>query len=93
MLLRDAQEETRVVYAARRDLSGGKGNNLLLSHISEVIDNLKLLKEAKKSAWSQMSTSKERMAGLLLLVALGVANETEVDSLEALKSVLLEESP
>ncbi len=92
MLLRDAQEETRVVYTARRGLSRGI-SNLLLSHISEVIDILESLKEAKKSAWAQVSTSKERTVGLLLLVALGVANETEVDSFEALKSVLLEESP
>jgi hypothetical protein len=92
MLLRDAQGETRVVYTARRDLSRNR-SDLLLSHISEVIDILKLLKEAKKSAWSQVSTSKERTVGLLLLVALGVANETQVDSLEALNSVLLEESP
>jgi len=92
MLLRDAQEETRVVYTARRDLSRDR-SDLLLSHISEVIDILKLLREAKKPTWDQVSTSKERTVGLLLLVALGVANETQVDSLAALKSVLLEESP
>ena len=92
MLLRDAQEETRVVYTARRDLTKGR-SDLLLSHISEVIDILKLLKDAKKTTWAQLSTSKERTVGLLLLVALGVANETQVDSLEALKSILLEESP
>lgn len=92
MLLRDAQEETRVVYTARRDFSRDR-SDLLLSHISEVIDILKLLREAKKPTWARVSTSKKRTIGLLLLVALGVANETEVDSLEALKSVLLEESP
>jgi len=92
MLLRDAQEETRVVYAARRDLPRDR-SDLLLSHISEVIDILTSLQKANKSAWAQVSSSKERTVGLLLLVALGVANETKVDSLEALKSVLLEESP
>ncbi len=92
MLLRDAQEETRVVYTARRDLSRDR-SDLLLTHISEVIDILKLLREAKQPTWAQLSTSKERTVGLLLLIALGVANETQVDSLEALKSVLLEESP
>ena len=92
MLLRDAQEETRIVYSARRGLLRDRSDCLLL-HISEAIDVLKLLKEAEKSTWAQASASKERAVGLLLLVALGIANETEVDSLEALKSVLLKESP
>jgi hypothetical protein len=92
MMLRDAQEETRVVYAARKDLQGNR-IDLLLSHISEAINILKSLQEAKPSGWAHVFSSNERSVGLLLLVALGVANETKVDSLQALKSVLLEESP
>jgi hypothetical protein len=92
MLIRDAQEESRIVYNARRNLPR-EGSELLLSHISEAVDLLRSLQEAEKSAWDQVSSSKERTVGLLLLVALGVANETKVDSLVALKSVLLEESP
>jgi thymidine phosphorylase len=92
MLLRDAQEETRVVYAARQTLSKDSGD-VLLNHISEAIEILESLKTAEKSSWPQMLTSKKRAVGLLLLIALGIANETEVDSFEALKSLLLEESP
>ncbi len=92
MLLRDAQEETRVVYAARKDLQGNR-SGLLLAHISEAIDILKSLQEAKSSGWDHVFSSNERTVGLLLFVAFGVANETKVDSLQALKSVLLEESP
>ena len=73
MLLRDAQEESPVVYTAGRD-SSTDGGDLLLSHISEAIDILESLKGAKRSAWSQVSVSMERMVGLLLLVALGIAS-------------------
>ena len=92
MLLRDAQEEARVVYTARRDLAEG-GRDLILSHVSEVIEILQPLKEAEKSTWTHLPASKKRTVGLLLLVAMGLANQTQVDSLEALKSILLEESP
>lgn len=41
----------------------------------------------------QTPTDRERAVGLMLTVTLGLANELEVDSLQALRSVLLEESP
>ncbi len=91
MLLRDAQEEARVVYVARRDYASGP-EDLLLSHITEAADIFNLLKDAKRTTWEQVSIPKTRIVGLLLMVALGLANELDVDSLCALKSVFLEES-
>ena len=92
MLLRDAQEESRVLYVARRD-SAKDAENLLLSHMTEVIAILKTLQDTKRTNWDQTPTPQKRIVGLLLMVALGLANEMEIDSLQALKSVLLEESP
>jgi len=65
----------------------------LLKIFRTAIDILKALQETKEPAWAQVYASKERAVGLLPLVAFAVTNETQVDSLEALKSVLLEKSP
>jgi len=50
MLLRDAQEETRIVYTARRDYAKG-GEDLLLSHMTEATAILKSLKDVKRTTW------------------------------------------
>ncbi len=92
MLLRDAQEETRVLYAALRD-SAGHGGDPLVSHVAEAVATLEMLRGTERGDWGKTSTDWERAVGLMLLVALGLANELEVDSLQALRSVLLEESP
>ena len=92
MLLRDAQEEVRIVYTARRD-HAKSGEILLMTHITEATAILQSLKDMKQTDWNQMTTSKTRGVGLLLMVALGIANKIEIDSLQALKAVLLEESP
>ena len=92
MLLRDAQEETRVLYAARRDSKKNK-DDLLLAHMAEASSMLRTLESAKRQECGQTSEQKQRTVGLILLVGLGLANEAQVDSLEALKSVLLQESP
>ena len=92
MLPGEAQEETRIVYTARRDYAKG-GEDLLLSHMTEATAILKSLKDVKRTTCDQTSTPKTRIVGLLLMVALGLASETEVDSFFALKSMLLEESP
>ena len=92
MLLRDAQEETRVLYAARRN-SRKNSDDLLPAHMAEVSSILRTLESAKGQECGQTSEQKQRTVGLILLVGLGLANEAHVDSLEALKSVLLQESP
>jgi hypothetical protein len=92
MLLRDAQEEARVLYAALRD-SVGDGGDPLVSHVAEGAATLERLRDTERGTWGQTPKDRERAVGLMLLVALGLANELEVDSLGALRSVLLEESP
>ncbi len=92
MSLRDAQEEARVLYAALRD-STGDGGDPWVSHVAEAAATLETLRATERGNWGQTPTDRERSVGLVLLVALGLANELEVDSLQALRSVLLEESP
>ena len=92
MLLRDAQEEARIVYTARRYSAKG-GEDLLLLQMAEAADIIKELRDMKMTDWEHTHTSKTRIVGLLLLIAFGLANKMKVDSLEAFKSVLLEESP
>ena len=92
MLLRDAQEEARILYTARRD-SAQDGEDTLLSHMAEATAILKSLQHTERAKREQTPAQKARAVGLILLVGFGLANELEVDSLEALKSVLLEESP
>ena len=91
MLLRDAQEEARVVYAARRG-SGEAADEPLEPHLGEATMFLDTLRRTERSQWNELGEP-GRAVGLLLLVALGLASELEIDSLEALRSVLLAESP
>ena len=92
MLLRGAQEEARVLYAALRDSAGDDGDPLV-SHVAEAAATLETLRGTGRGEWGQTPADRNRLVGLMLLVALGLANELEVDSLAALRSVLLEESP
>ena len=92
MLPRDAQEEARILYAALRD-SAGDGGDPLVSHVAEAAATLETLRGTERGNWGQPPTDRERAVGLVLLVALGLATVLEVDSLQALRSVLLEESP
>ena len=61
--------------------------------MAEAAATLETLRGTERGSWGQTPTDRERAVGLMLLVALGLANELEVDSLGALRSVLLEESP
>lgn len=88
MLLRDAQEQARVVYAARQ-ASAKNDEDLLQAHITEIISTLKTLQNTKPTTWPQNAKD----VGLILLVALELANEMEIDSLQALESLLYKESP
>lgn len=92
MLLRDAQEQARVLYVARR-ASGGNAEDLLQTHIAEIISTLKTLQSTKRTTWPQTPSQKARDVGLMLLAALELANEMEIDSLQALESLLYKESP
>lgn len=92
MLLRDAQEEARILYAALRD-SAGDQVDPLVSQMAEAAATLETLRGTERGDWGQTPADRERAVGLMLLVALGLANELEVDSLSALKTVLLDESP
>ena len=92
MLLRDAQEQARVLYVARRD-SAGNDVDLLQAHITEIISILKMLQSTNRTTWSKALSQKTRDVGLMLLVALELANEMDIDSLEALESLLYKESP
>lgn len=92
MLVRDAQEEARILYAALRDSAGEQGDPLV-SHVAEAAACLETLRGTERGQWAQTPAGWERAVGLMLLVALGLANEVEVDSVEALRSVLHEESP
>ena len=92
MLLRGAQEEARVLYAALHDSAGDDGDPLV-SHVAEAATTLETLRGTGRGEWGKTPADRNRLVGLMLLVALGLANELEVDSLAALRSVLLEESP
>ena len=50
MLLRDAQEEARVVYSARQNTSN-EGVNLLQFHLSEVTSSLEEIHSADHLEW------------------------------------------
>ena len=61
--------------------------------MAEAVATLETLRGTERENWGKTPTDRERAVGLMLLVALGLANELEVDSLQALRSVLLGESP
>jgi len=92
MLLRDAQEQARVIYNARQNFPD-KNENLLRMHLSEVISVLEKIRMSDVLKEKVIVENLNRAVGLMLLVSLELANQLEVDSLDALKSVLLEESP
>lgn len=86
------KEEARILYAARRD-SRKNRDDLLLSHMAEVTAILRTLHSRGREEWNHLFEQKQRTIGLILLVALGLADEVQVDSLQGLRSVLLQESP
>jgi hypothetical protein len=92
MLLRDAQEEARILFAALRNAGKGE-DDLLTSHVAEAAGLLDVLKGTEPGLWCDVSAARTRTVGLVLLVGLALANALKVDSTEALKEVLLEESP
>jgi hypothetical protein len=61
-------------------------------HIAESASYLKVMSGVSDGDGSRSITNPERTVGIMLLVAFGLANEFEIDSLDALRSVLLEES-
>jgi hypothetical protein len=61
--------------------------------MTEIISLLKTLQSTKRTTWSQAPSQQARDVGLMLLVGLELANEMEIDSVGALKSLLYKESP
>lgn len=92
MLLRSAQEEARILYAARRDATSG-GGDALADHVAEAAKILEFLQRTERTNWGRALPDRTRAVGLILLVVLGLAGEFEVDSLAALESEFLKESP
>ena len=92
MLLRDAQEEARILYSALRD-STTEGNGALESHLKEALATAEKLVDAERIRWSTAVEDPSKIIGLFLLVSLGLANEFGIDSVEALRRMLLEKSP
>ncbi len=91
MLIHDAQEQVRLLYAALGNRSQGAASTPE-RHLTEAQEVLKQLTSRSGRA-EPTSESNRRSVGILLLAAFGIASHLEVDSLDALKSVLLEESP
>jgi hypothetical protein len=92
MLLRDAQEQVRVLNAARRDFVGGR-QHPLATDLADLAVVLERLGGGSAAVWGASIVDKEQTVGLMLLAALGVANELEVDGAEALRATLLKQSP
>ncbi len=92
MLLREAQEQVRVLNAAIRNSTGGRADRLA-AQVSEAGDTLRRLADRDPSEWTDLVANKDKTVGLMLIVVLGVANELGVDALEAMQATLIEESP
>ncbi len=92
MLLRDAQEEVRVLGTALRD-SAATERDPLCSQVATASALLRSLKAEDRADWGETVEDRAKAVGILMLVALGLANEFAVDSAEALKASLLEASP
>lgn len=92
MLLRDVQEEVRVRYAAIRDSAEDAGDPLVL-HVAGAAAILEKLRATERGNWGRTTADRENAVGLVLPAVLGLANELEVDSLQALRSVSLGASP
>lgn len=72
MLLRNAQEEARVLYAARRDSISG-GGDALAAHVAEAAKTFELLQRTERANWGRALPDRTRAVGLILLVVLGLA--------------------
>jgi len=92
MLFRDVQEDARILYLARKNSQVGEGD-LLLKHLTELSHLIQWAQNAEQKQWKNKSQNPKRLVGLMLLVALELANKMELDSLESIKEVLLDESP
>lgn len=87
MLLRDAQEEVRVLCLALRNSARIEGEPLQVL-AGELANTFHQLSQRKPSDWKDLIGNRDRTVGLMLLAALGAANELEVDSRDALKTVM-----
>ena len=92
MLLRDAQEQARILYVAKRD-SGPALEDAFTAHLREANEAIKALQEQGKPICEALGVNPSRAVGVLLLVALETANALNVDALAALTDVLHTESP
>ena len=90
MLLRDAQEETRVLLVALRN-AGEK--DPMAVQVIEAYDMLAALKGTELDGWSDSIENGRRAVGVILMMGMALANKLEIDSAEAFKFVLLEKSP
>lgn len=86
MLLRDAQEEVRVVYAARASASG---NDPLGYHLDEVLSALVMVRSNPPLS----TIDPERMVGIMLTLSFAIANRFSIDSLTAFQNTINKESP
>ena len=75
MLLRDAQEQVRILYAARHN-SQKKGVDVFLLHLNAAKVIIDKLKQSKNR--NQALTNPDRDAGLLLISALALMNELQI---------------
>ena len=92
MLLRDAQEQARILYAAKRD-SASTSENAFRAHLFEANDAIKAFQEQGKPVCEAHGMNPSRAVGVLLLVALETANELNIDALAAFTDLLHTESP
>ena len=92
MLLRDAQEQVRVLYAARRD-SASSSEDAFTTHLLEANDAIDGLQDLRKRTYEGHGVNPGRVVGVLLLVALETANKLNIDALAAFTDVLHTESP
>lgn len=92
MLLRDAQEQVRVLYAARRD-SASSSEDAFTAHLLEANDAIDGLQGLRKPTCEGHGVNPGRVVGVLLLVALETANKLNIDALAAFTDVLHTESP
>lgn len=92
MLLRDAQEQVRILYAAKRNAVRGQGD-LLSAHVREATTTLGVIQPDRGEEWKGRVADPDRFAGLLLLVAFAISNELKVDAHAAFENVLREECP
>lgn len=76
MLLREAQEQVRVLYTARGDSASGS-EDAFKTHLLEANGAIDGYQDPRQQNREGHGVNAERVVGVLLLVALEIANEHE----------------